>query len=53
MLDNVIQTSADVGMISMEMSLAKLVKQGKISEEIAMNYSLKPSELQNALRTSR
>lgn len=53
MIDNIIQTSADMGMISMEGSLARLVKQGKISEEIAMNYSLKPSELQNVLRNTR
>ncbi len=53
MLDNIIQTSVDMGMISMEMSLARLIKQGKITEEVAMNYSLRPSELQNALRSGR
>lgn len=50
MIDNIIQTSADMGMVSMETSLARLVKQGKVSEEVAMNYSLRPSELQNVLR---
>lgn len=50
MLDNIIQTSSDVGMISLELSLALLVKRGKITEETAMTYSLKPEELQNRLR---
>lgn len=53
MIDNIIQTSADIGMISMEGSLARLVKQGKITEEVAMNYSLRPSELQNVLRNTK
>lgn len=51
MLDNIIQTSADVGMVGLEMSLAKLVRQGIVSEEVAMSYSLRPSELQSNLRS--
>lgn len=51
MLDNIIQTSADVGMIGLETSLAKLVHQGLITEEVAMSYSLRPSELQSNLRS--
>ena len=50
MLDNIIQTSADVGMVGLETSLARLVKMGKITEEVAMSYSLRPSELQSNLR---
>jgi twitching motility protein PilT len=50
MLDNIIQTSADVGMVGLETSLARLVHQGKITEEVAMSYSLRPSELQSNLR---
>lgn len=50
MIDNIIQTSADLGMISLEASLAKLVLQGKITEEVALSYSLSPVELQNKLR---
>lgn len=50
MVDNIIQTSGDLGMVSLDYSLAKLVRQGKISEEVAMTYSLKPNELQNNLR---
>lgn len=50
MVDTIIQTSADVGMLTLENSLAYLVKQGRISEETAVSYSLRPQELQNRLR---
>ncbi|HPD45183.1 MAG TPA: PilT/PilU family type 4a pilus ATPase [Candidatus Woesebacteria bacterium] len=50
MLDNIIQTGADIGMVSLDYSLASLVKQGKVTEETAMSFSLKPSALQNYLR---
>jgi twitching motility protein PilT len=42
MLDNVIQTGADVGMISLDDYLAKLVLGGKITEEVAINYVINP-----------
>jgi twitching motility protein PilT len=51
MLDNIIQTSADVGMVGLETSLARLVHQGFVNEEVAMSYSLRPSELQSNLRS--
>ncbi|MBI2465325.1 PilT/PilU family type 4a pilus ATPase [Candidatus Shapirobacteria bacterium] len=51
MLDNIIQTSADLGMVGLETSLSRLVHQGKITEEVAMSYSLRPSELQSNLRS--
>lgn len=53
MIDNIIQTSADSGMISLETSLAKLVHQGVVSEEVAMSFALRPSEFQNKLRSYR
>ena len=53
MLDNIIQTSADAGMMNLETYLAMLVKQGEISEEVAMDYCLRPSELQSKLRSVR
>lgn len=53
MIDNIIQTGSDVGMVSMDMNLAKLVKKGIITEEVAINYSNKPTELQNSLRSIR
>lgn len=51
MLDNIIQTSADMGMIGLETSLARLVRQGVVTEEVAMSYSLRPEDLQGNLRS--
>lgn len=53
MIDNIIQTGMDLGMISLEMSLARLVKNGLISEEMALKYALKPVDLQSSLRSLR
>lgn len=39
LLDNVIQTSADMGMMTMDMSLAVLVQKGKISLDTALSYA--------------
>jgi len=44
-IDNVIQTSVDLGMLTLEMSLATLIKEGKISLEVAQEYSLRPAQL--------
>ena len=46
----VIETSADIGMISLNRSLANLVKAKEISMENALNYSLNPSELRMLVR---
>lgn len=51
MIENVMQTSTDIGMVTMEASLARLIKEGRITEEVGMNYSLRPLELQNRLRS--
>jgi twitching motility protein PilT len=51
MLDNIIQTSSDVGMMNLETSLAALIKQGSISEETATTYAIRPGELQSKLRS--
>jgi twitching motility protein PilT len=53
MLDNVIQTSADIGMISLDTYLAKLVLEGKITEEIATNYVTNLVEFQSKLRKNK
>lgn len=45
LLDNIVQTSSNVGMISLEGSLALKVKEGKITLEIAQFFSLRPNEL--------
>lgn len=50
MLDNVIQTSADVGMVGLDTYLAKLVLEGKITEEIAANYVINLVDFQSKLR---
>lgn len=50
MLDNIIQTSAELGMMTFETSLATLVRQGKVSREIAEEYALRPDELARQLR---
>jgi twitching motility protein PilT len=44
-IDNIIQTSADVGMITLERSLVDLVRDGKITLEDAQNYTTKPEEV--------
>lgn len=43
-LDNVITTSFDQGMVSLERALAQLVNEGKVDKEVAQAYSLKPEE---------
>ena len=53
MIDNIIQTGVDLGMMSLETSLAKLVKSGKVSEEVALSYALKPTDFQSSLRSLR
>ncbi|MBN1263256.1 MAG: type IV pilus twitching motility protein PilT [Candidatus Pacebacteria bacterium] len=45
LIDNIIQTSIEMGMITLEMDLARLVKTGKISYEQAKNFALRPKEL--------
>ncbi|MFZ5366295.1 MAG: type IV pilus twitching motility protein PilT [Patescibacteria group bacterium] len=50
MLDNIIQTSAELGMVTLENSLATMVKQGKISLETAQGYALRPEDLMRQIR---
>ncbi len=49
-IDNIIQTSADVGMITLERSLVNLVREGKITLEEAQNNTLKPEEVLRLVR---
>lgn len=51
MIDNIIQTSADLGMVGMETSLATMVHQGIVAEDVAYEYALRPEEFQNKLRS--
>lgn len=50
LIDNLIQTSAELGMMTLETSLAKYVKDGKISSEIAMKFAVRPDLLAKLLR---
>ena len=49
-LDNVINTSSNIGMISLDSSLAILVQKGDISEDMAMKYTLNPEYLRRLLK---
>jgi len=44
-IDNIIQTSGAMGMMTLEASLAYWVKAGAISFDVAREYALKPEEL--------
>lgn len=45
LIDNVIQTSSDEGMILLETYLYNLYTQGKISKETALTYAIRPKEI--------
>ena len=49
MIDNVINTSAQFGMISMEKSIANLITTGFVSVEDGLKYSSKPGELRRLI----
>jgi len=44
-IQNIIDTSVEIGMISLNRSLAELVRKREIFPETALNYSLNPNEL--------
>lgn len=52
-IDNILQTSTEVGMNTLEMSLAQLIKDGKLSLDVAQSYSLRPEELSRLVRSSK
>lgn len=45
LIDNIIQTSQEKGMMSLEAYLAGLVKKGKVTYETAADFALRPQEL--------
>ena len=49
LIDSIIETSQDEGMYTMETSLAQLVKEGKITREIAFTYAFRPDSLTRLL----
>src|SRR3990172_6389729 len=50
LIDNLIETSAELGMETLERSLADLVRRGKVSREVALKFSLRPDLLNKILR---
>ena len=51
-MDSIIQTSQEIGMATLEHSLASLVKTGKISLENAELWSVRPDELNRLIKGS-
>lgn len=45
LIDNIIETSAELGMQTLERSLANLVKRGNISQDVALRFALRPELL--------
>ena len=52
LIDNIIQTSGEEGMILMDASLAYLVKAGKVAIDVARAYSMRPKELERLVSQS-
>lgn len=50
LIDNIIETSAESGMQTLERSLADLVKKGKISPEVAARFALRPELLYKLIK---
>ena len=48
-IDNIIQTSGNIGMRLMEQSLAELVNRGIVDRTVAFEYSIRPSILEKLL----
>ncbi len=49
-LDNVISTSVHRGMVSMDRSLAELIKQGLVAPDEALRYALNPDQVRRYLK---
>ncbi|OGK45094.1 type IV pili twitching motility protein PilT [Candidatus Roizmanbacteria bacterium RIFCSPLOWO2_01_FULL_38_11] len=50
LLDNVLETSSDQGMILLEKYLSNLYLEGKISRETAMHYAIRSQQIQKLIR---
>lgn len=51
-IETILETSQEVGMSTLERSLADLVKRGLVSLEVAQSWSLRPEELNRLIRTT-
>ncbi len=49
-IDNIIETSLELGMMTLEHSLADWVKKGKLSLDIARAWSVRPEQLQRLVK---
>ncbi len=52
-IDNMIQTNAELGMITLEKSLLLLIKEGTLTIDQAMSYTARPDELMSLLNSGR
>jgi twitching motility protein PilT len=50
-LDNVIMTGGDIGMISLESSLVKMIREGLITMEKAQEFAARPEEIVRLLKS--
>ena len=51
-IDNMIQTSSELGMITLEKSLIELIRKGDLTVEDAQSYTNKPDQLLSLLKTN-
>lgn len=51
LIDNIMQTSAEQGMVTLETALANAVKAGKISPDVAASYAVRPEDLGRLLKS--
>ena len=49
-IDNVIQTSAEVGMMSLESSLIRWVQAGVVSKDVARAHAIRPEEFDRLMK---
>lgn len=53
LIDNILQTSADVGMFTFESYLKDLIRAGTVKEETALEYAMRPNELSRLLQGAK
>jgi len=53
LIDNIIQTSQEKGMMSLETYLADLIKRGKVTYQTAQSFALRPEELARLLKDKK
>ncbi|MCX6704940.1 MAG: ATPase, T2SS/T4P/T4SS family, partial [Candidatus Woesebacteria bacterium] len=51
-IESTLETSREIGMSTLERSLADLVKKGMVTLEIAQSWSLRPEELMRLVRST-